>query len=312
MLDELLLDDEAIQLIAAGQLNCLNKFKTSDCRIDVKCVMPEEMLAELQVLAISVDKDFSSVSFIRWNKENLIQLIVCRYLKFLKKRFLDSEMTESVSRLVTEDKYKEAFFSFFPQEIVNALGVKESVDDFLIRQTHCLPRQVINICNSIANTHFASVEALKILSPFTVDSVIAGVAENQSIICNSVFGAHSGSGRISRSMIERLLRRLKRKFTNGDFEVALKFISNEEHGRSADEILDQLVDMGVIGVSLDGQEGADRYNVAQFRYLSVWRPFFTNTSNFCLHPAFSGLYTSGISSGDKATLPFGSARTFTD
>jgi hypothetical protein len=312
MLDELLLDDEAIQLIAAGQLNCLNKFKTSKSHIDVKCVMPEEMLADLQALAISVDKDFSSVSFIRWDKRNLIHLVTSRYFKFLQKRFPSASITKSVSELLSTSEYEEAFFSFFPREITNALGGKERTDDFLIRQTHCLPRQVINICNSIANTHFASAEALATLAPFSVDSVIAGVAENQSIICNSVFGAHAGGGRVSKGLIERLLRRLDRKFRYSEFEEKLKLISTEDNNRNAEETLDQLIDMGVVGVSLDGQDGSEKYNVAQFRYLSVWRPFFTNTSVFCLHPAFSGLYTSGRSPGDKATLPFGNALNFTD
>lgn len=310
MLDELLLEDEAIQLIAAGQLNCLNKFKTSDSRIDVKCVMPEEMLADLQALAISVDKDFSSVSFIRWDKKNLIQLVVARYLQFLERRFPEANITKTVAKLKDLGEYEQAFFCFFPREIVNALGGTEGTDEFLIRQTHCLPRQVINICNSIANTHFASAEALTNLSSFSVDSVIAGVAENQSIICNSVFGANSGGDRVSRALVERLLRRLKRKFTYAEFEEKLKSLSMGEDGGSAEETLDQLIDMGIVGVALDGQNGYEQYNIAQFRYLSVWRPFFTTTSMFCLHPAFSGLYTSETNQGDKATLPFGSTLNF--
>jgi disulfide oxidoreductase YuzD len=313
MLDELLLSDEAVRLIAAGQLNCLNRFKTSSSRIDVKCVMPEEMLPELQSLAISVDKDFSSVSFIRWNESDLMCLVVLRYLHFLKKRFPDAELTQQLSAKVSEGKHEEGFYLVFPAKIQNALGGEERTGDFLIRQTQCLPRQLINICNSIANTHFASVGTAVQVLAFDAESVVAGIAENQSIICNSVFGANFDSSKFPREQIEWLLRRLKRKFSYAEFESALLALTSEpENKSSTEETLDHLIDMGVVGVWLNDQMGFEQYNVTQFKYLSVWRPFFKSTSMFCLHPAFSGLYTSETQTGDRATLPFGSPSRFVE
>jgi chloramphenicol 3-O-phosphotransferase len=321
-LDDLTFADPAVELLVTGQVHALNAFKNSACRIDVKCALPEEQYSLLQERAIIVDKDFSSVSLVLWRRDDLIGVVGKRGAAFLK-RHRTVEPTDHVIEIlkaVEENRFSDAFTRIFPAHVKNYFGKTEDTSDFLIRNTYHLPRQLINICNSAMNLELASTRDAQLELPLSEAAVLSGVAENQSIVCNSVLGAYKESMGGLHTVMSRLLSLLMRRFPLQEFKQAVQVlidgkIIRDERFMDAERVLDLMLGIGILGIHVpvdkvglsdaERQEKEPIYNFAEFRYLSIWKPSFTRTSEFCVHPCFSGCFVVAQSNDDKGTYPIG-------
>jgi hypothetical protein len=340
-LDELDTDDATVKLMLAGQIHALNEFKRANCPIDVKCALHEEQYEFMLQNAIIVDKDFSSVSFVDWSDDILTELVVRRFAWFLRaNNGMISQTSEPTASkflsFVDVGDFDSAFKALFPERILNIFANEEETKRFIVRNTYHLPRQLINICNSISNYQFANEDDRPIAIPFSKENVLRGVADNQSIVCTSLIGANGSLASGLSLVLEAILSSVSRKFSYAEFCDAFEKMKLEVSGASvagvtdssptvaidktfkdAVALLDHLLSIGVLGVFIgpelvkqrylpdadDDGRGQNIYNFAEFRYLSLWKPSYNKGSYFCVHPCFSGWYSLISRDDDLVTCP---------
>lgn len=130
---------------------CNFNTKFSSVGIHVKIFISDEIYPFLSETAISNTlKYIKDPVFLRWRPKDVIRLIAFRYYLFLSKRdFQVPPMSDGDWQdfKVIRDKI---WYPFFGRRIINRKGIEENSFAYVLRHTQMRPRQMIEICNSMA------------------------------------------------------------------------------------------------------------------------------------------------------------------
>jgi hypothetical protein len=151
----------ALMNTLSGLVHCVSQM-CDECaghRVHVKVFLPGEIFPYLEDrYLLNPTKVIRNPEFLLWRPRDLLRLICWRFVTLLGHRrdkltMMDRRSLERMVALDWKDSrevYKEVWVKFFGESVANSLGVREETWSYVLRHTQMRPRQLISICNSIA------------------------------------------------------------------------------------------------------------------------------------------------------------------
>ena len=280
--------------VMGGLLKCVGEF--GDERRSIRLCLPAESYFEVRRCSKNPLKDFSRNLLLHWLASEIFGVIAWRYQLF--NRVYDIEKYEQLkSNGFDRSGSLRIIHQLLPETLINGIGLEEPVITYLMRHTQLLPRQVVLILNTI----FSKIdETTNSLNPVSGPDIVDAITSVESTLCEEVFTAYEHKFPLAYETAKRCLPELHRTFSDGD----LHRIFNR-HGRAifekagvAYEFADfktMLVEMGVVG-RVRNRTGI--YAEAEFEYAMPGRLSLSVDDELCLHPIFSGEFSSSKNSNN--------------
>lgn len=196
---------------------------------------------------------------------------------------------------LTSNRAVDAFLAeILPGEVTNRLGISEQLWPYVIRHTHICPRHLLLILNEAI---ISSGDYWRRFGRLNEESIRHGVSSAEKVICPNVCVPYQSIYpeilNLVRIFCEQLpsffdFRQLSR-MANVLGKQLINPISDRQIGR--DGACRLLFNMGVIGrVEKPTQKRVGRYEDTRYFYTKDGVTEISDRFDYCLHPAFSGLY----------------------
>ena len=257
--------------------------------LHIKCLLPAEIVPYLLESAVqNPGKTFELPLHLRWRPKDLLRLACWRYYFYLSHLYpKDAEAVGHIDWENADEVRKHVWDRFFPPTITNRNGLVEDSFQYIVRHTQLQPRQVIWICNGIAE----SAKSSGTFPYFKSADVVRGVHSREDSIANEVLNSYRtvypGSkhilscfrsepnliGRASR--LDKLLPRSKSAWP-------------EEMPYDRALFWQMVAELGFMG---SVTEQTDRYYETEFEYAMADR-LVLNFDDVCaIHPVFYKLFS---------------------
>lgn len=278
--DNLLMYAQAALIEFAARFNAIY----SEQGLHLKVFVPGEIFPYLyQRVVLNPSKSIKHPVFLLWRARDLLRLICWRLFKRLKGA--GYEFTRNQLK-VNWDNYKEVldhmWTPFFGSQIENGNGHMEDSFPYVLRHTQMRPRQLIYLCNTIANRSLDSGRFPHAMSHEVRDGVREGEDWLAQEILNSYSSVHENVDKIIKALDGAPMR-----FPGSELDRRAKRTrSHWPPGRySLDEFRRVVAEIGVVGRVRHGSSGA-RFISAEFEY-SLPRHLNIAPEDECvIHPMF--------------------------
>ena len=306
----------------AGFVRFVGQFYSYQSRILIHCALPAEVYFPIiEEIASNPAKDFSRCELVHWTAAELLNLAARRLAVFLRLHAPDIYERSIAGKVsLKKRKFSRAIWQqVLPELVTNGLGIIEKPEAYIIRHTQLSPRHVIQYMNEIVRLGMdeilngnrvpeqAIVKAIRNVEGQLCEDVFAGWANNYDY--ENVDYHYHGYPH-ARVLCERLLPNLPHRFRHHEFVKRYKSTVADSipYISSSGDALRLLAEIGVIGRVTHSIGRSNRYVNAEFEYALPSRLRFTKNSEFCLHPAFIGVFGSDENWPDPpfAIYPIGS------
>lgn len=257
-------------------------------------------------------KNFSSVHRIRWKAKDLKRIVAHRFLELFKEivnedsllhtyyvRY-DTRIFQDILKrfekidLVSHRSVDALLSEILPETVRNRMEVSEEVWPYIIRHTHICPRHVLLILNEAIK---AAGDYWRQYGKLNEEAVREGISTAEKVICPNICVPYQSIYPEILDLIKIFCDQLPSFF---DFKQLSK-MSNVIGRQLRDPISDRpigrdgacrlLFDMGVIGrIEKRGKPSVMKYEETRYFYTKEGVPELSDRFEYCLHPAFSGLY----------------------
>lgn len=282
------LNDQEKRDVMGGLLKCVGEF--GDDRRSIRLCLPAESYFEVRRCSKNPLKDFSRNLLLQWLPSEIFGVIAWRYQLF--NRIYDKDRFDELrSHRLDRAGSLAIIHKLLPEKLTNGIGIEEPVITYLMRHTQLLPRQVVLILNTI----FSKVEeGQSSLPAVSGNEIVAAITGVESTLCEEVFTAYEHKFPMGYDAAKHCLPELHRTFSDGDLHRVFN-----RHGRAVfersglateySEFKTMLVEMGVVGRVRNHTE---IYAEAEFEYAVPGRLALSVDDELCLHPIFSGEFSS--------------------
>jgi len=241
-------------------------------KIHVKCFVPSEIWLYMAARMEAVGKFLPFE--MRWSKDDLLRLVCIRYNNLLSEYdFEQSVRPRPTTESPVEHVRQTIWHRFFPARAEGPSGLLEDVETLIMRHTQLRPRQLIQICNAIADQS----EARR----FNPDHVRDGLRASVDGLATEVFASYSKIYPDVEDVLQRYLRNRPAIF-------------DAQAINAPDEFWDIAYELGVVGpvsgeskASGKGEAEFQQYRTANFDFgggdAARWRP---NRDPVAVHPMF--------------------------
>lgn len=294
-LDDYRLNNWKNASVLSGLLKCVGEYGNPFRHI--RLCIPGEAYFDVRSCSNNPLKDFTRNLLLHWLPAEIYGIIACRYALFC--RLYDYDAFQEIRKENLGDRRAviRVINEFLPKTVVNALGLEEPTLPYIMRHTQMLPRQVIVVLNRIFGA--VGIRENKITTADSV-KIIEGVRDTEGLLCEEIFSAFQYKHPHAQKFCNAVLPELPRVFSNGDLQKVFNW-----HGKGVYKTLGiepefrefkrMLVEMGVVGRVRDT---TDIYAEAEFEYAQPGRLNLSVDDELCLHPIFSGEFSSKHNNGD--------------
>lgn len=189
-LEKYSIHDERLMMSVAA----LVEFAAVFCRqyapkgLFIKVFIMDEMFPYLTEEYISNTlKYVKNEVYLHWKPKDLMKIICWRLFQYLRVKRLSSTKTALISWKSYQDVRENIWEVYFGDALDGADHTHEKTFPFILRHTHLRPRQLIVLCNAIAEHALMFDEFPHISSR----SIIAGVESAGEILAQEIFNAYS-------------------------------------------------------------------------------------------------------------------------
>ena len=183
--------DDHVMSTTAALIECaaaLNR-SYSDRGLHVKLFVAGESYTSLvENVLLNPSKSIRHPLYLLWRPRDLLRLISWRLYHYLEAHsVLPAESKGPIDWNDPEDVTAKVWRPCFGWEITNAQGQQERTFPYVLRHTQMRPRQLIHLCNVIAN------RAIRrgVFPKHSERDILAGVSEGQIDLANEVFNSFS-------------------------------------------------------------------------------------------------------------------------
>ena len=298
------LSNENEMSITAALIQCASMFcdKYSKKGLYIKICIADEIFPYIKEQYITNSlKYIKNPLYMYWKPKDLMRLICWRFYKYLKLH----EYSVADEHHIKWDSYKDilnkVWKPYFGTKIINRRGIEEDTFPYILRHTHLRPRQLIYVCNKIAELAQKSGEF-----PFFSSKVIQQAVQDAEVdlsdeILNSYSTVYPKAGDIVSALegmpiqfkcseLYKASRRTAGYWVKGDYSQ-LEFIK-------------LLIELGIIGRKRENSTHA-KYISADFEFALQDRLFVTEKDICVIHPMFySKLNINRNKPTDDCVYPF--------
>jgi hypothetical protein len=243
-----------------------------------------------------------------WRPKDLLRLISWRLFKRLQKHSLLLPESASIKRWDdSKEVYEKMWVPYFGRWVTNLRGERESTFSYMLRHTQMRPRQLIVLCNSVANRALEEGNFPRLHEHHLRDGVKAAEQRLSTEIINAYSSVYQHAGRIAEALsgCDNLFptRELDRRAK----ETAAHWPSGQY---SLYNFRRFLVELGIIG-RVKRRNDESGYVDADFEYSLEGRLSLSTQDECVIHPMFYQRLNINVKDGIKV-MPFSSDRSVSE
>lgn len=187
------IDDDHMMFAVSSLIQFASKFsqKYSGLGIYIKVFMMDEIFPELKTQCIlNPLKSIKNEMYLYWRPKDLMRMICWRLSRYFDEVGIKSRATKNIDD-INWDNYKDVLKNFwiphFGETLRNRCGLREGTFPYVLRHTQMRPRQLIFICNSIAEIAIQSGRFPEFAQP----ELIKGIQLAEKSLAEEVLNAYS-------------------------------------------------------------------------------------------------------------------------
>lgn len=284
-LENYAINDDGMMRAIAALIQCGSDFNREYARkgIHLKIFVMAEVFPYLkEEVILNTLKFVRNEVHLHWRPKDLLRLISWRFYNYLQAIGQLSPLSRNINWDDYNDVRQKMWDPYFGCNLRNGRGMVEPTFPYVLRHTQMRPRQLIVLCNSIAERAFNESTFPK----FRPESVVASVLQGENMLAEEIFNSYSSVypkvGRIAEA-----LSGLPMIFKGNELDKRAPLTSSEwTPGEYSPFAFRQLVaELGIIGRVRQIDEKAGVVE-ADFEYRSESRlPLLVN--DYCVvHPMF--------------------------
>ncbi len=264
-------------------------------------------------------KNFSSIYRVRWTAKDLKRIVAHRFIQLIKEIVnedsllhsyfvqYDLRVFENLIKItnnmdINSHRAVDNFLSkILPDSVTNRIGIVEELWPYVIRHTHICPRHLLLILNEAI---VSSGDYWRRYGKLNEASILHGVSNAEKIICPNVCVPYQSIYPEILSLVRIFCQQLPSFFGYKELSKMANVLGRQLIDPIADRQIGRdgaarlLFNMGIVGRIEGGKEGGriGKYEETRYSYTSGYShssegvPELSDRYEYCLHPAFSGLY----------------------
>jgi hypothetical protein len=190
-LENYAIKDDTMMQTTAALIQCAAEFNRSFAQqnVQIKLFIMAEIFPHLkEEVVLNTLKSVRDEVYLHWRPKDLMRLISWRFWRYLRGRnLLDIRAVNEVDWDNHHHVLQERWEPFFGQALTTEAGLLEKTFPYVLRHTQMRPRQLIVLCNSIAN--YAISQGT--FPNFTPADVITGIKLGEERLADEVFNSYS-------------------------------------------------------------------------------------------------------------------------
>jgi hypothetical protein len=290
----------------AALIECAAEFNLtySHDGLHLKLFMSGEALPHLEEeVLLNTLKSIKDPVYLLWRPKDLLRLISWRLYRFLKRQgLLRAESAKDINWTNHHEVLAKMWIPYFGEYVTNSLGKREHTFSYVLRHTQMRPRQLIVLCNSIANRAYDAGGFPR----FSEDDIRNGVREAESRLAVEIINSFS-SLYPNVSRIIDALGKMPKVFIGSDRDKRAKESAAAwPRGSYSPSSFKRLVaELGIVGRVM--RRGTSGYIDADFEYSRKDRLPIRHDEECVIHPMFYTRLDTLMNSAERV-MPFSTDR----
>jgi hypothetical protein len=269
----------------AALIQCGSEFNRDHARkgVHLKIFLMAEVFPYIkEEVVLNPLKSIRNEIYLHWRPKDLMRLISWRFHHYLRATEQLSEESTDIKWDDYNDVREKMWNPYFGNSLRNGKGMAELSFPYVLRHTQMRPRQLIVLCNTIAQRAFRE----KTFPIFQPDAIVKAVAEGENALAEEVLNSYSSVyPKVGR--IVDALSGLPMLFKGNELDKRAPLTASEwPPGEYSPFAFRQLVvELGMIGRvrHIDQKAG---FVEADFEYSSKTRLPVLVTDHCVVHPMF--------------------------
>lgn len=278
--------DESMMRATGALIQCASVFSReyAQYNIHLKLFIMAEIFPHLkEEIVLNTLKFVRNEVYLHWRPKDLMRLISWRFWRYLK---VSNVLGYNPPNGIDWDNHREVLVErwnpFFGEFLKNEDGVIEKTFPYVLRHTQMRPRQLIVLCNSIAQC----AQDRGTFPHFKPEDIILGIKQGEDRLADEVFNSYS-SVYPNAARIAEALSGMPLIFKGSELDKRAPQTASlwEDNEYSPYSFRQLLVELGIVGRvrQIDERQGMIE---ADFEYVSTNRlPLLVN-DECVIHPMF--------------------------
>jgi hypothetical protein len=305
-LEQYNIEDDALMNALAALIEYAARFNSefASRNIHLKVFVSGEVFPYIkEAVLLNPLKTIQHPVYLSWRPRDLLRLIGWRFYCHLE----NSGMWQSSKEINWEkdsEVLEKVWNPYFGSTIKNACDLTESTWTYVLRHTQMRPRQLIYICNSIANR---SIEDGSFPN-FRPRQIVSGVYDAELQLASEILNSFSEIYDNADKIVTSALTTMPKVFKGNELDKRARQSASEwTKGDYSPSHFRQLVtELGIVGRAARGTEDAE-YIDADFEYSSTERLVLTHHDTCVVHPMFYRKLNVELNTKSRV-MPFTSTR----
>lgn len=152
-LEQYSLHNDLEMSIAASLIHCASRFNMKYSRqgLHLKVFITDEVFPYLKEKhLLNAAKHVRNPLFLLWRPKDLVRLVCWRFFKHLQTEKLIAISEDNINWESFHEVHEKLWVPFFGEKLKNRNGLVERTLPYILRHTQLRPRQLIMLCNAIA------------------------------------------------------------------------------------------------------------------------------------------------------------------
>lgn len=289
-LDQYNIRNVEMQFALGAMLQAVAHFANGEVHpyLEIKSFLPAELVSFLFDLSVpNVGKTFENPLLLQWRTKDLLRLVCWRLMYFLENNYPKIYKEIPAVDWDQYDNVRETVWDrFFPHEITNSKGLTEDSFLYIVRHTQLRPRQLIWVCNSIAQLAYEHGTFPKVDN----DDVVRGVFNIETLLAEEVLNSYQQLYPSVRDILA-CLRGQPMKFQASHIDElaarSKKAWTDPKMPYDRNLFRQMVCALGIVGRQIKTTE---RYWEAEFEYALPDRLVLEDRDECVLHPMFYRYY----------------------
>jgi archaellum biogenesis ATPase FlaH len=182
--------DDTMMRVTAALIQGANDFNREYARkgIHLKVFMMAEVFPYIkEEVILNTLKFIHDEIYLHWRPKDLMRLISWRFYHYLKACNLLKPESHHINWDDHNDVLKKMWEPYFGESLCNNRGMLERTYPYVLRHSQMRPRQLIVLCNAIAER----AKREKTFPNFQSEQIVAAVTEFENALADEVFNSYS-------------------------------------------------------------------------------------------------------------------------
>lgn len=300
------ISNDALVNAMAALVQCAAEFNLNfrDRGVHLKVFMSGEVFPYLtEDVLQNPSKSVKSPVYLLWRPKDLLRLISWRFFRYLQAHdLLREESRDEINWASHREVLAKMWIPYFGQYLTDAQGLEEETFSYALRHTQMRPRQLILLCNAIAER---SLKAGR-FPCFSEDDILVAIREVETDLAIETINSFSMAYKNVSRIVDALMG-IPMLFRGNELDKRASQSATEwEDGYSSAKFRRLIAELGIVGRVRRNNEDAG-YIDADFEYSLRERLPLTHRDECVIHPMFYSRFNVQINSPSRV-MPFSTER----